>query len=128
MSWGGTMTCNIENKTGGTITGVSFAHQWNGGVDQPIFNPNDPFTNNMVVPMTIHVGEGSSDDWTVRFTDADGNCWYRNEKQCDIEQEDLQSGKAVHAVLGPGKVGFSIKLPVSSSCLDNYYDSCNPSS
>ena len=125
MSWGGTMTCNIVNQTGGTITKVTFSHQWNGGVDEPIFNPNDPFTDGMTVPMTIHVGEGSADLWTVQFTDAEGNCWYRTEKQCDVEQEDFQSGNPVTAILKDGKTGFSIKTPVSDPCLDNYYDSCS---
>ena len=125
MSWGGTMTCNIVNKTGGTITGVTFSHQWNGAAQAPIFNPNDPFTDGMVVPFTIQVGEGGSDEWSLQFTDAAGNCWYRNGKQCDVEEEDFQSGKPVTAVLGPGTVGFSIKTPVSDPCLDNYYDSCS---
>jgi hypothetical protein len=125
MSWSGTMTCNIINSTGGAITKVTFSHQWNDGVDEPIFDPSQPFADGATVPFTIHVGYGGSDLWTMQFTDAQGNCWYRKEKQCDIEQEDLDSGNPVNAVLKAGKVGFSIKPPVSEPCLDNYYDSCS---
>ncbi|MFP5248136.1 MAG: hypothetical protein ACLGH0_15695 [Thermoanaerobaculia bacterium] len=123
MSWSGTMTCNLINKTGGTITDVTFTHQWNEGVDEPLLN--QPIADGDVIPVPIHVGEGGTDLWSVRFTDADGNCWYWNEKQCNVEKEDFDSGKPVDVVLKPGKVGFSVETPVSEPCPDNYYDSCN---
>lgn len=125
MSWAGTMICNITNSTGGSITKLTFSHQWNESVDEPIVNPNQPIADGDSFPLTIHVGEGGTDLWSVQFTDSQGNCWYRNQKQCDIEQEDFDSGNPVKALLGPGNLGFSIMMPVSSSCTDNYYDSCN---
>lgn len=122
MSWGGTMTCNIINNTGGTITNLTFQHQWDGGVDQPLPN-GQPIPNGESLPLTIHVGEGSADLWTVRFTDAQGNCWFRNEEQCDVEEEDFDSGNPVNALLNAGNVGFTIKTPVSKP--DSFgYDSC----
>ncbi|HEV3485265.1 MAG TPA: hypothetical protein VG106_07650 [Vicinamibacterales bacterium] len=124
MSWGGQMTCNIINNTGGAITNVTFSHEWNGGAQEPIFG-TDPFPDGGTAPFTIQVGDGGSDLWSVQFTDADGNCWYRKDKQCDVSEDDFTSGNPVNAVLKAGKVGFSIELPVSTSCPDNYYDSCS---
>ena len=125
MSWSGTMKCEIVNATGGSITKVTFSHEWNGSANAPLFNQNQPFANGEKVSFTINVGEGGADLWSVQFTDAEGNCWYRQSKQCDVSEDDFNSGKAVRAVLKAGNVGFSIELPVSTSCLDNYYDSCN---
>lgn len=125
MSWSGTMNCNIINSTGGTITNVTFSHEWNDSANAPIFNPNQGFANGDSVELTINVGEGGSDLWSVQFTDASGNCWYRKGKQCDVSEDDYNSGNPVNAVLNAGTVGFSIELPVSTSCPDNYYDSCN---
>ena len=123
MSWGGTMTCNIVNNTGGPITNLVFQHEWNGGVDMPI--PGDqPVAPNAQIPVTIHVGDGGSDLWTVKFTDAAGNCWYYDEKQCDVKEEDFDSGKPVLFVLNPGDSGFVVQTPVSDSCT-NSYDSCS---
>lgn len=124
MSWSGTMTCVIINNTGGTITKITFSHEWNGIADAPLFN-DQGFADGDQVPFSISVGHGGADLWSVQFTDADGNCWYRRHKQCDISQEDFDSGKPVNAVLKQGKVGFSIETPVSDPCNDNYYDSCN---
>jgi hypothetical protein len=125
MSWSGTMHCNITNSTGGTITKVAFSHEWNGAAQAPLFNQNQGFADGDSAEFTIDVGEGGADLWSVQFTDAGGNCWYRSGKQCDISEDDFNSGKPVKAVLKAGTVGFSIELPKSSSCPDNYYDSCN---
>lgn len=124
MSWGGTMTCNVINNTGGTITGFSIFHQWNDSVDEPLLT-GQPVPDRETIPFTIHVGEGGSDDWTLKFIDAAGNCWYRDAKQCDVEQEDLESGQPVQVILNAGSSGFSILTPVSQPCPNNYYDSCS---
>ena len=125
MSWGGTMQCIVVNQTGGPITKVTFSHEWNGSAQAPLFNQSTPFENGASVDFPITVGEGGSDLWSVQFLDVAGNCWYRNGKQCDIEESDYDSGKPVYAMIKPGNVGFSIDLPVSTSCKDNDYDSCN---
>ena len=125
MSWSGSMNCNIINSTGGTITKVTFSHQWNGAAQAPLFNQNEGFADGDSVEFTIDVGEGGADLWSVQFTDAEGNCWYRNGKQCDVSEDDFKSGKPVKAVLKAGKVGFSIETPKSDPCPDNFYDSCN---
>lgn len=125
MSWGGSMKCIIVNQTGGTITNVTFSHQWNGAAQAPLFSPTDPFENGDSVEFGITVGEGGADLWSVKFNDAQGKCWFRDGKQCDVEESDYDSGKPVYAMLKPGTIGFSIDLPVSESCKDNHYDSCD---
>jgi len=124
-TWGGTMTANFVNSTGGTISSYSFSHSWNNGTDMPLIPAGSTMADGDVLPLTIHVGEGGADTWTVKFTDANGNCWYRDGKQCDVEQEDFNSGKPVTVQLFAGSVGFSVLTPVSESCTDNYYDSCS---
>ena len=124
-SWGGTMTANFVNSTGGTISNMAFSHSWNDGTDMPIIPAGSTLADGATLPLTIHVGEGGSDTWSVKFTDASGDCWYRDNKQCDVEQEDFASGKPVTVQLLAGNVGFSVLMPVSESCVDNYYDSCS---
>lgn len=125
MSWSGTMTCTVTNQTGGTITGLIVHHQWEQYNDHPNPNPTPSLANDDSVSFQINVGSGGSDDWSITFTDAQGNCWYRNQKQCNVEEEDQQSGQPVAVNLLPGTQGFSIEMPVSSSCTDNGYDSCS---
>ena len=71
----------------------------------------------------IDVGSGGSDLWSVRFDDGT-NCYNRSNKQCNVDESDYQSRKPVVIDLGPGGQGFSVLLPVSSSCKDNRYDRC----
>ena len=125
MSWGGNMQCIIVNQTGGAITNVVFSHEWNGAAQAPLFNQNTPFADGDSVDFQITVGDGGSDLWSVKFVDAAGKCWYRDGKQCDVSESDFDSGKPVYAMIKPGDVGFSIDLPVSDSCKDNHYDSCD---
>ena len=124
MSWSGTMTCTVTNQTGGTITNLTVAHQWEGFTDSPNPNPTPSVENGASFSFTINVGSGGSDEWSLRFIDAQGNCWFRNEKQCDVEEEDFQSGAPVNLNLLSGSIGFSVEMPVSSSCTDNSYDQC----
>ncbi|HYO13846.1 MAG TPA: hypothetical protein VE685_11690 [Thermoanaerobaculia bacterium] len=125
MSWSGTMTCTVTNQTGGTITNLSILHQWEGFADAPNPNPTASLAEGASISFTINVGSGGSDEWSLRFIDATGACWYRDQKQCDVEDEDLESGQPVLVNLLNGNQGFSIEMPESSSCTDNYYDSCS---
>ena len=68
--------------------------------------------------------DGENDYWDVTFTifyDTDNKgkvLYYRNDKQCNYESAD--SGKNCSIVLMVDK--FSVILPVTSSCMDNYLE------
>jgi hypothetical protein len=120
MGWDGNMTVNVNNQTGGTIYGAICFHQWSGNTSNggPLDLPNGGSFS-----FPINVGSGGSDDWSVAFIDAQGNGWYRNGKQCDVEESDYGSGGSVNINLLGSSTGFSVELPSSSSCTDNYYTS-----
>ncbi len=121
MGWSGEMICNVVNQTGGRLTTVYAAHKWNNIIskeDKYDLDEGDYFS------FTFQTGAGGSDEWTVRFIDDEGGCYYRTDKQCNLEEGDYKSGIPVHINLEAGSNGFSIELPDSSSCLDNYYDRC----
>lgn len=118
--WGpSSMECYLTNQTGSKITGVNASHEWDGK-SQP--QSADELADGEYRRWWIEVGSGGHDLWTVRFTDVNGATWYRNSKQCDVTADDLQSGRPVYLNLGPGSLGFSVSLPYSSSCNNNYYD------
>jgi hypothetical protein len=120
MSWNGTMTCTVTNQTGGTITNLSVLHQWKSSINVPNPNPIPSLAKEKSVSFPINVGAGGSDEWSLSFTDAQGRSWFRNGKQCDVEEDDLQSKSPVN--LNLGSQGFSIEMPASSSCTDNLYE------
>ncbi|HEX8150110.1 MAG TPA: hypothetical protein VF591_23200 [Pyrinomonadaceae bacterium] len=124
MNWYGTMKCVVTNQTGGTIFGLSASHQWKGYTDLAT-NVPPTMENGQSVTFIINVGSGGSDEWAVRFNDAQGNCWYRQGKQCNVEEDDLNSKAPVHLNLLSSSQGFSIELPSSSSCPHNHYDACS---
>ena len=124
MSWGGTMKCLLVNQTGNQILAVYVNHNWESHNDAPDPNPTVEMAANGGIGFLINVGAGGSDDWSVAFTDMNGKYWYRSGKQCDVESEDYNSGQEVQVVLGSG--GFSIQLPKSSSCNNNYYNTITP--
>jgi hypothetical protein len=123
MAWPGTMNCVVTNQTGGTITNLSVLHQWEGYMDQPTPDVTPSLAQNESVSFQVHVGPGGSDDWTLSFVDSKGKNYYRNDKQCDVEEEDVQSGNPIYINLLPPAQGFSIEMPSSSSCNDNSYSS-----
>lgn len=118
--WSGTMTCNVQNRTGGRIS-VVVKHYQNKTVDTL------PFTimeNNESRNLTINVESPYTDEWSVFFMITSGLYLYRVQKVCNVTESDLKSGKPVNVVLRPQVQGFSISLPVSSSCNDNSYNNC----
>lgn len=117
---GGTMRCYLTNQTGRAITDAYLAHEWDGDRQAVAADWMDPGERK---ELPIRVGGGGHDLWTVRFTDAtDTGTWHRNRKQCDVTSGDYDSGQPVYINLGPGRQGWSVVLPDSSSCWDNYYD------
>ncbi|ROO87362.1 delta endotoxin-like protein [Actinocorallia herbida] len=124
MSWQGSMQCIVTNKTGGPITNVSVSHAWNA--TQSTSAPELSNGDSILTPFSIETGSGGSDLWTISCVDASGETWGRTDKQCDIEEEDYDSGEAVRITFGPLSEGWSVTLPLSSSCTDNYYDDNGP--
>jgi hypothetical protein len=124
MSWTGQIPCVVTNQTGGVITNFSVSHSWNGNTDVPNPNPTPQLADGATISFICNSGSGSSDEWTLTFTDVTGQCWTRSNKQCDIEQEDIGPNLAVLLnILNPSQ-GFSIETPVSDPCTDNSLDQC----
>jgi hypothetical protein len=118
--WGpNSMQCYLTNQTGAKITGVYACHEWD---DKTQPQTADELGDGDYRSWWIDVGSGGHDLWSVSFTDASGRFWYRHNKQCDITADDLSSGRAVYLNLGPGSMGFSVSLPYSSSCNNNFYN------
>jgi len=113
-------TCVVTNQTGNLITSVSiqkfFGDSPDGSVSVDTMNLNDQISFNFTG------GSGSGDYWTLQFN-LNGVTYYRNRKRCDVETEDLSAPQPVNLNLLPPAQGFSVEMPVSSSCDDNYYDS-----
>jgi hypothetical protein len=118
MSWTGTMTCEVVNETGYEITNVSAAHTWNDKPSEksvPVLGSGESFA------FKFECGAEGNDYWSVSFTDNRGRDYFRDQKQCNLEQDDYQSGSPVFINLLDPEQGFSIELPYSASCLDNPY-------
>src|SRR5262249_46947775 len=124
--WPGTMGCVVINITQQSMANVSVSHQW---TDNPQQIP-DALDNISLAPgesstFTITVGPGGGDLWSVFFFLASSNqTWIRNDKQCDVRQEDSDSDIPVTVNLNfTEAVGaFDIVTPVSSPCLNNSMD------
>jgi hypothetical protein len=112
------MNVIVTNQTNGTIYAATVAHSWSG--NNSSVGPQD-LPNNGTMTFSISVGGGGSDDWSVGFTDGNGNQWYRNGKQCDVTSDDFDTGKPVVINLLPSGTGWSVELPSSSGCTDNSY-------
>jgi len=111
------------SSVGAKITNVKVTHSWTNGSGPDVFTASsipDKENGNF----EINVGSGGSDEWSVQWTDGYGQCWFRNNKQGDIFEEDFRSGKPVNVNLLNGQQGFSVEMPVSSSCTDNFVDKC----
>lgn len=121
MSWGGSMQVIVTDETGGPITQVSVSHRWtDGGSPESISCQSMALHES--VPFEIVVGSGGSDEWTVALVDVSGQEWGRQNKQCNVKEEDYDSHESIRIQLGLLNEGWSVYLPKSSSCIDNYYD------
>lgn len=123
FAYEGTMTLDVKNSSGQTLTGVAVAHDWtNGGLEKETFAN---LRNGESQSFYIEVGSGGHDQWTVSFIEEDGSCFYRVGKQCDVLSSDLSSGGPVTISLFGGSSGFSVNMPSSDSCKENYVNSCS---
>jgi hypothetical protein len=117
--WSGVMTCIVTNQTGGPITKATTFHSWNDGSQGPLAFSLDAGGS---VSFDFKTGSGHDDYWSVSFTDAEGSVWSRDDKQCNVDESDWESGNPVQIDLGAPATGWSVVLPVSTGCPDNYYD------
>jgi hypothetical protein len=117
-AYSGTMTCNVLNSTGGTIAVVA-QHAWSNYKDTLAFIVLE---NGKAASFTIHVGSGGSDYWSVWIMATSGRYLYRDNKQCDVYESDLDSHNPINLNLLNQSTGFSIQMPKSSSCINNYYN------
>lgn len=117
--WGGKMTCNVQNRTGGQIALVA-QHVLGSQVNNFAFTVME---NNESINFTIDVGSGANDYWSVWMMKATSvyYCHY-DDKKCNVDEEDWASKKPVNLVMRAGN--FSISIPVSSSCNDIVYSQC----
>jgi hypothetical protein len=122
-----TLNCVVTNQFPGNIQQVMVSHQWtetstiDGSTTTPqasVLSPGGTFS------FPITVGSGGRDLWSVSFM-YNGLQYYRNNKQCDVTQSDISSEGTVYINLISPTNGFSIELPKSSSCTDNYLNSGN---
>lgn len=121
MSWNGSMTCQVTNQTTDKIFGVFVRHQWteDNSSSVPPTNPTAVLEPDGKISFTINVGSGGSDLWSLAFINTSGQCYYRENKQCNVEEEDL-GNVPVYINLEPNN--FSIVMPKSSSCNENDYN------
>ena len=110
--------CVVFNYTGGKIAVVA-QHVWNNYKDPLQFIVLDI---NQSASFTINVGSGGSDYWSVWLMATSGRYLYRDNKQCDVYESDLNSGNPINLNLQNQSTGFSIQMPKSSSCVNNYYN------
>ena len=117
MSWSGPMTVYVRNLTGGAISRATAGHTWQASNTSA--GPADLSAGGMM-DFAIECGSGGSDKWSVGFW-IGATKYYRDGKSCDIAEKDRTSGQAIYLDLQEPGSGWSIKLPLSSSCMNNTY-------
>ena len=108
----------IQNQSGSTVL-VEFKHVWtNGNVPQvlPAISLPVGFTLSW---QGLSTGSGGSDEWSLALI-SNKTCFYRINKQCNVTDDDISTGKPVRINLLNPQQGFTIELPSSSSCTDNF--------
>lgn len=120
QDWAGTVPCWVHNKTGETITDVSCWHDLGNTHNH---GSAEKMPDGTAFLFWISAYGGHNDLWTVHaFVPSLGHYMGRDQKQCNVEKSDLDSGRQVEIRLYPLKTGFDIVLPVSSSCFKNHYN------
>jgi hypothetical protein len=127
-------TFSVKNSTGGEISGVYVKHH-----AETIFQQNTKEDTSVMVdvlangassePAELYSETGVNDLWDVRFyvyRPAPGGVrgtvpvhYVRLNKVCNYEQEDAPQNCVIEIKVGT----FSVIMPVSSSCMDNYIHS-----
>lgn len=119
--WSGQMTCMAANLTQYNFTEVLIVHASSyapGGQDRikhGSFNTGDIFS------FDINVGWQGYDHWYF-YLYIDGKIVLNREnKICNVKEEDFDSGLPVFLIFYPEKDGFTVQFPASTSCILNGY-------
>jgi hypothetical protein len=119
-------TFSVQNKTGFTIHDVIVTHvvrTRNENYDAAV-RAASLADGASTAPQWFQSLDGENDYWSVYFTidygpkDKGKIQYYREAKQCNYESSDSPQNCSV--VLMVDK--FSVNIPVTSSCLDNYLE------
>lgn len=119
-NWRGQMTCKVINLTGWQLNRILIEH-YLGAITDVGNNDHIWMRDNDSFDFTINVGSGHSDYWHIEAEKSSGEVLFRDDKGCDVEYSDWDSGLPMYIIIGPRSPGFSIQLPKSSSCMGNYY-------
>jgi hypothetical protein len=117
--WSGEMECVVTNESGLTVA-VIVQHFLL--TETPDELPLSILANGASANFTIKVGSGANDIWYLFMIMPRAEVITNTRKQCNVEQEDLDSGKPVTISLGV--TNFDILTPVSSTCLNVSYTGC----
>lgn len=112
--------CNSSN----TGINVQVVHHWQSSLDNvfPVSTGGTFVDKDQCSPgKPINVGSGGTDSWGVTGAYVGGGLFSRENKQCNVEEDDLNSGTPIQFIIFSHEQGFSIKMPKSSSCLHNHF-------
>jgi hypothetical protein len=102
----------VVNLTGGDISNVTIGHNKEAWATLGTL-PNGTLGD----PTPFQAETGVDDDWSVSFTNASGQSWSRNGKQCNYEEED----QGLTLLIIFYAQNFTLLTPQSDPCLNNYY-------
>ncbi|WP_198018843.1 hypothetical protein [Azorhizobium doebereinerae] len=110
-TYNGTFT--VVNCTNNTISNVSVVHTCGSFTNSATAGSLAP---GQAVATSLNSQSGSNDLWSITFT-MNGQTYSRSGKQCNYMPDDSPQGVVISLYLK----NFSVLLPVTSSCLNNYY-------
>lgn len=106
-------TFTVVNCTNNTITSVTVTHTCGSFTNSATAQSLAPGQS---ITATLNAKSGSNDNWSITFT-MNGQTYSRSGKQCNYMPSDSPQTAIVALYTG----NFSILLPATSSCLNNYY-------
>lgn len=113
------MRCIVTNQTNETLKFAQVGHKTGGHTDR---GDQSDIDVGGTFEFELTYDSSSADYWDIDAFTARGDHLTRKGKKCSIEDEDVHSGNPVHINFHPRSEGWDVALPVSSSCLENYYD------
>lgn len=118
LSWSEQKKCVVVNFSG-TLTYVKVTHHL--GNTTEVGEKKDGLKPGEFFSFAITTGSWHLDTWDIYVERAVGWRNWRNGKTCDVSHGDADSEVPVYVLLFKKDDGFSIQLPLSDSCSNNYY-------